>query len=381
MAAERNKSPFILVVDDEPDEQRSTISLGLADRAEFAVLHPRDATLQNLEDADLVLVDFRLDNWSERDDQPCLALQPMTGMALTAVLREHVDRSDKDRLTAFALHSGYLDEVRGRLPSASAQHVVASLNNLEWVFFKNEDQRWNQMLILAEAVQRLPRKWPDGEDESASELKALLGMDEEAPYFGRCWREVEECQPPIHDLRGGGHGVLLVRWILHQIIPYPTFLWEEHWVAARLRVPVDALRTALAEENELSKELRGMQYSGVLAGFLGKRWWRGALEDYAWNLAGGGAGDATALREALGKRAGRDLGWVEPNPPVVCLNENFEPTGNFKSPSDALRLRPDHWPRFADAAWMDVETVRNDPFLKAMVDPLDQDRIGGEEEA
>ncbi len=123
-----------------------------------------------------------------------------------------------------------------------------------------------------------------------------------------------------------------------------------------------------------------MQYSGLLAGFLGERWWRGALEDYVWDLAGGGTGDAETLRSALWKRAGMDLEMVEHDPPVVCLDENFKPTGNFTTPADAVRLRPDHWPLFADAAWMELKTVLNNPALKAMVEPLDQDRVLGEDE-
>jgi len=130
----------------------------------------------------------------------------------------------------------------------------------------------------------------------------------------------------------------------------------------------------------LAKELQAMRYSGILSGFLGNRWWRGALEDYVWELAGGGAGDAEILRNALQERTAGNLGSVEPNPPVVCLDGDFVPTRDFKSPANALRLRPDHWPAFADAAWMDIEMIRGNPVLQAMVDPLDQHRIGGEDE-
>lgn len=380
MTTTTNSRPFILVVDDKPDDLRSDVELGLDDHAAFNVRHPRDVAIKNLEEADLVLVDYVLDNWPELDSQECIGLKPITGMALAAILREHVDRSNKDRRTAFALHSAHIDDIRGRVPAKNAQHVLARLRDLEWAFPKTEPRRYDQMVILAEAVSRLPREWPDQGEDSTSQLKSLLHMDEEASWFDRCWREVQECQPPIHDLRSSGHGLLLIRWLLHQVMPYPTFLWEDHWAAARLHLPVDEFRTVIAEETQLSQDLKARRYSGILAGFLKDRWWRGALEDYIWDLAGGGSGDAEALRVALQERARKDLRFVEPNSSVVCLDQDFEPTGNFTSPAKALRLRPDHWPAFADAAWMDLETVLSNPTLAAMVDPFDQDRIGGEEE-
>ncbi len=380
MTAATRTKPFILVIDDEPDDLRNDIELGLEDRAAFDLKHPRDVGMDDLEEADLVLVDYLLDNWPELRDQKCIGMQPLTGLALTAIFRDQVDLLGKDRLTAFALHSARLDNLLGRLPLLSAQHVLARLNNLEWVFPKTEPRRYDQMVILAEAVQRLPREWSDREDDSASQLESLIGMSEEVPWFDRCWREVHECQPPIHDLRDGGHGVLLIRWLLQQIMPYPTFLWADHWAAARLRVPVEEFRIVLDEKNTLSEELKPMRYSGLLAGFFGNRWWRGALEDYVWELAGGGAGDAETLRAALRDRAGKELGFIESNPPVVCLDQDFQPTGDFASPANSLRLRPDHWPAFADAAWMTLEMVQSNPALQALVDPLDQDRIGDDNE-
>ena len=370
--------PFILVVDDEPDKTLSDVELGFfdsIDRVSFGVQHPQDVEFTDVEKADLVLVDYCLDDWPERDAQECIGLKPITGMGLAGILRDHADRSKTDRLTAFALHSAHLDDMRGRLPAVSVPHVLARLNNLEWAFPKTEPRRYDQMVILAEAVRRLPRKWPEAEEESASELKTLLGLDEEVSWSERCWREVHECLPPIHDLRDGGHRVLPIRWLLHQIMPYPTFLWADHWAAARLRIPVEEFLAVLDEKSELSQELKAMRYLGVLSGFLGNRWWRGALEHYVWKLAGRGAGDAETLRAALRDRTGRELRFTESNSPVVCLDQEFKPSSVFVSAGNSVRLKPDHWPAFADAAWMAIDTVQGDPRLASMVDPLDQGRI------
>ena len=86
------------------------------------------------------------------------------------------------------------------------------------------------------------------------------------------------------------------------------------------------------------------------------------------------------MREALTKRAGMELDPIDANPAVVCLDKNLQPTGQFSSPMSAVTLRPDHWPPFADSAWIDVETVRDDPYLLSMVDPLDRYRVVGDDE-
>ena len=370
------EKPSILVIDDEPDEVANQVTARLDDQVTSNVVHPQDVEMAHLESADLILVDYRLDNWSERDAQP-VSFRPAAGTALAAVLREHVDRPQKDRLTAFALHTAHLGEIRGRIPSATAQHVFARLNNLEWVFTKTEDQRFEQMVLLANAVRQMPMSWPSDPKKLDSAVRCLLAMDDDVKWFDRCWRDVLDCRVPSHELTLGQHGILFIRWLLHQVIPYPCFLWEEHWVAARLGISVGALGEVLDGSSPLAKDLKSMRYSGILANFLGTRWWRGAVEDYVWELAGG---QEKRLREALTKRADKDLGPIDVNPAVVCLDKELVPTGQFLPPMVAVTLRPDHWPAFADSAWMDIETVRDDTVLLSMVDPLDLHRVVSDDE-
>ena len=277
------KTP-ILVIDDKPDEIRDQVALGLSDRVRVLVVHPRDVELSQLEDSDLVLVDYKLEDWSERDLQS-VSLKPATGLALAVLLREQVDRSQKNRLTAFALHTGHLDDIQGRLPPATAEHVLARLSNLEWVFSKKGCRRYRQMTLLADAVRQLPKDWPSESTDSVSEVRRLLGMEGGIESLERCWQDVLECRVPVHDLTEGGHGIIFVRWLLHEILPYPSFLWSEHWVAARLGITVEALRQVVGGDSLLARDLKSMSYTGILAGFLGDRWWRGSLENYVWKLA------------------------------------------------------------------------------------------------
>lgn len=370
--------PSILAIDDKPDELVSQFALDLKSRVAARVIHPQDVEMSDLEDADLVLVDYRLDSWPERDGQS-VSLKPATGMALAAVLREQVDRSQKDRLTAFALHTGHLNDIQGRFPPATAQHVLARLNNLEWTFPKAELNRYDRMVLLADAIRRIPKNWPEDSDCSTLTVRQLLKLDEDADWFDRCWNDVLNCRVPVQELTAGGHGILFIRWLLHQVLPYPCFLWAEQWVAARLRISVEALREVLDGNSILARDLKSMRYSGILAGFLGDRWWRGALEDYVW-VAAGHAADGQQLQETLTERAGLELDPVDVNPAVVCVDADLQPTGQFLAPMDVVTIRPDHWPPFADPAWVDVETVRDDPTLLPMIDPLNLHRVTSDDE-
>ncbi len=369
--------PSILIIDDEPDKLRDQVALDVKDLAVNNVFHPQDIDISDLNNADLVLVDYRLEDWSERDDLSTISLQPANGMALAVVLREQVDQNEKDKLTAFALHTAHLGDIQGRFSPETAQHVLARLNNLEWIFQKTNPNRYSQMLLLAEAVRRLPRQWSEDSDLM---VQQLLDMDKDDDSFERCWHDVKDCRVPIEELSDGGHRILFIRWLLHQVLPYPCFLWAKHWVAARLGISIESLREVLKGNSDLAEDLKAMRYSGILAGFLGERWWRSALEDYVWNLSGGHTADLQLLRDVLAQRAGMDLDPIDANPAVVCVDENWQPIDKFLSPMTAVTLYPDHWPSFADSAWMDIQTVRNKANLLPLVDPLDQHRIENDEE-
>ena len=253
-----------------------------------------------------------------------------------------MDQSKKDKLTAFALHTGHIEDIQGRLPLATAQHVRAQLNNLEWVFMKEKEvsQLYDQILLLADAVRQLPAQWPEDSHGSASMVQKFLNIDEYSVSFDRCWRNVKDCRVPVEELFMGGHSILFIRWLLHQILPYPCFLWAKHWVAARLGISVDALREVLEGDSDLAKDLKAMRYSGILAGFLGDRWWRGAIEDYAWNLVEGHTADVQQLRDALTKRAGIDLDPIKVNPAIVCVDENWQPHRQIPISNDCYHPPP-----------------------------------------
>ena len=382
MNLEQGGRPFVLVVDDEADDLRTVLQLRLADQAAVTVLHPSDVELEDLAKTDLVLMDYKLDTWPERDNQTSVAFDIRSGLALGTVFREVADEKAPDQLIAVALHTAHLLEASGRIRPPHSKHVVARLNNLEWVFEKKgtgtDPDPYPQAIELARAVRRLRGDWPAEARASEARARALLNLRDEVPWFGRSWGEVLECQPPIHELAGAEHGILFLRWFLHQVLPYPSFLWDVHWVATRLRMRVEDLERVIAADSDLAQDLQERRYTGILDGFLGNRWWRTAIEDYAWELGRGASGNPSLFEDRLREIAGVDLELIGISDPVVCLDRDFEPV-EIASPQDAVRLRPDYWPSFADAAWMKIDTVVGDLSLRAMVEPVDQYRLQPDE--
>ena len=373
MRSRHDNEPVILVIDDKAELLGRGMMLEFSDRARMTVRHPSEIQPEDIEAAQLVLMDYRLDDWSDRDSQ-CAAFDVRTGMALAAILREAADEKKPNRLTVVALHTGHLAEASGRIRPPYSRHVVARLNNLEWVFEKTDENRFDQIVQLARTAEHLNGDWPADSDAAEGRAQALLHMNPMAAWFDRGWREVRECQPPIHQLAGHAHGVFFLRWLLHQVLPYPCFLWDINWVAARLRLRVKDLQRLRNSSCGLARDLEKLEYAGILAGFLGPRWWRVAIDDYIWGLGGGSSGSPGDFKDRLREKAGEDLRLVVPDDPVVCLDRDFQPV-DVASPRDAVRVRPDYWPPFADAAWMAIDSVRGDKELASMVEPLDQYRV------
>src|SRR5947209_7647040 len=128
-----------------------------------------------LDNADLVLVDYVIDDWPTRDKLPQIGLKPANGVAVAAVLREQANRGN--RATGFALHTGK-PEALWLTPAEPRRHLIARAYNLEWVFLKsNPSDVIRQAAILAGAIRSLPSKWPGDDYERALVvMTSLLGL-------------------------------------------------------------------------------------------------------------------------------------------------------------------------------------------------------------
>lgn len=368
--------PHILIVDDEETRQHE---LGLDTLAATRARHPRDVDIVDLEWADLVLMDFIINNWSERNELDQLSLQPRNGLALAAVLREHADATNNGghNYTAFAIHSAHIGDISTRLHTTNrTPYVVARLNNLEWTFDKTDTARFASSAALAAAVRSVSSSWSIVETGGfGAATTDLLQLSQDAPWSERAADDVVLCQIPLSEFSAGTNGLLFLRWLLHGIMPYPTFLLAMHWVAARLRITPSSLRQVLEGESELASELAACRYTGVLASFDGPRWWRAAIDQYVWDLRATGAREPATFHNALEQRAGSVLERVEEISPVVCVDRELKPLDGLCALESVVRLVPDLWPAYADPAYVDVDAVRGDLDLRSIVHPLDRERV------
>ena len=184
--------PFVLIVDDEPDE-RFSFAENLRANLEVEVVHPNDVTCDHVGLANLVLVDYRLDHWRERDQISQAALRPLNGIALVGVLRAHAEADRAHSSPAFSLLSAHLGDLSPDFPPEPRPHILAQSLNLEWIFSKgNLERTIPQITTLAKAMKSFPRSWKH-EDYlgTLSQLKQLLDLKDDMPGRRLAYEDVD----------------------------------------------------------------------------------------------------------------------------------------------------------------------------------------------
>jgi hypothetical protein len=378
--------PHVLFIDDD-----DRISPALLDQAlrgydlSVRLRHPEEAFADDLAWADLVVIDYFLTHWAERDETDSVARSPKDGLAVAATMRSTLLPSLADRYpgavlqrpVAFAVWSGHLSEASFGLPDVVLPHVFSRENNLEWVFRREAlfaPEGGIQLSALAKAVTSLPEHWSNQVGEPERQLWQLLRLDSgAAPWAPEAEAEVLDCRPQLHELSERSHGLVLLRWLLHRIFPYPCFLLDEQQLCARLRV--DALTGGDAETTDLRAELLPYEYTGALQGFPGLRWWRAGVEDWLFRMTNGDAGNSravAALAVRHGARAERE--WLHP---VTVIAGDLRRVDRLVEVEETVRIRPDDWPPYADDAFALRSDAEEDPGLRALVQPADRFLLDG----
>jgi hypothetical protein len=343
------KQPVVLLVDDS-DEHLTAYGEALRTRTTVIARHPQDVTGADLRKSNVVLVDFVIDDWRERDDTPTISLQPRNGVALAAILRSHSE-------------------------APSREHAIARTLNLEWVFRKeggSGSSMPEQVCELAHAMAALPRMWPEDRTKATQLVLRLLSTPAGSKWASRAKADVEACRPPAYAAANATNGLAVVRWLLHQVLPYPCFLWDVHYLGARLRVTPESVAEALRTEQKARRALSTVAYGGILSGFLGPRWWRVGVEQVLWDWTKGDPFDSSAIRNAVIKHVSPNLQHVEHSQAVVSVDSSFRPSPTLIDIADAVEVRPDDWPAYADQAWVKRSEAEDDSDLAAMVPQQDR---------
>lgn len=383
-----NREPLVLLIDDREDQRDFADAIGdRGVRAVFAL--PDDVDADLLSRATTVVVDQYLDSWPGRSERALpVSLEVPDGLSLVAVLRSHVEgsahRTGRPQVpVAFALRTGEFDALGAGLPRAARAHLLASQYNLEWVFDKAEQTAPHQsspsarVAALARATAELPTEWGSGTDDPG--LRWLALPDE--PWAEDARWQIEQCRPPQHVIAERTAGRAWLRWFLHRILPFPTFLLDRRRVALVLGLEEDSLDDVVDGHGPLTRHLAALRYAGPLDSFLGERWWRAGLSHLITEIlddSDGDLADARAIAAALADFHGTPLVPVAPDRPVLRVGADYTTLPRPITINDAVRLQPDGWPPYADEAWAsrsDLDDEESDPELQALVVSSDRWRL------
>jgi hypothetical protein len=375
-ASLKRSKPTILIIDDIPEDGDATRKL-LSPSINAVYREPSEVGIEDIKKADLVLVDFKLDHWPARDraDTPP-ALRPMHGVALAGNLRSGIGALGKISPTAFALRSGKLAEVSGRFSPFHRQHSLARMLDLEWVFAKGENDRFDiETKSLVDAVRQLPTHWPSSRRGLEAILKLLIIKDREG-WFRNAANDVSAANPPQDALAEISNGLAVIRWLLHEVLPYPSFLLDARYIATRLRVSPAAAREQLeSKKSKIATALSPYRYTGVLSDFAGPRWWRAGIDHWLWVETKGAPLNGAALKSVSRRFFTKGTHLSELENPVVTLDDQFRPTDDPIELVDAVQVKPDDWPNAAEPAWVPIREAAGNPDLAARVVAIDRDRL------
>lgn len=373
----------VLAIDDQSDETRRLLEVDSDETPEIEVdvVHPQELEPPMLEAAHLIILDYKLGDWWPQGTP--MACQPSDGLALMAVISAHLRRTEEPpkrrHPTALTLISGDLSAL-ATSDVVPHPHLIARAFGLDWAFDKTKPQDLaHQVTLLARAVRDLPLDWPDEPQEAENSLRRLLKLDESpSPDLG--WSDVMRTTPPLHELSRATDGISVLRWLLHRILPYPTFLWSTHRLATRFRVRHRWVLEQIHTNGPFARLLAPARYQGVLAGFLGERWWGAGVEEIVWDKTDGASLSIDELHAWLEQEIGCKLEAVGILHPVICLDENYLAKPELASMDDCVRLQRDDWPAHADAPWISIDIARERPDIASRVIESDRDKLGEDDD-
>ncbi|WP_441228084.1 hypothetical protein AB7813_10250 [Tardiphaga sp. 20_F10_N6_6] len=363
----------VLIIDDQ-DGRTTKVLLG--DTIRTTVRHPNDVVAQDLKKAKLILVDFKLDHWPERDRQETPSLMPKDGVALMAVLRSNLSQL-KASPVAFCLNSGMLTDLNGGRSSTGREHAIAQSVDLEWVFSKGQGRETFPVAVsaLADAVAALPNRWPKT-SETKDKLLSLLKLPQKVRWRQSAIEAIDRSHPPHDIMIGNGSGIAVLRWLLHVILPYPTFLIDERYLAARLRIDPKSFSQLVKgkEGSTIKAALRAFEYKGILSEFAGLRWWRSGLEYWIYQKTNGKSFDRDAIHKLVTSAISESATFTDIQNPVVSLDSELRPSDKLIELVSSIEIKPDGWPSFADGAWIPADLADSTEFV-ALVPQSEKNKL------
>jgi hypothetical protein len=282
------------------------------------------------------------------------------------------------------LVSSALEKAIGEPPGPMLRrHVVAQKHGVEWMGEKSTDkakETIRQIVELADAAaligDTLKPAVAEGQLFGAYEAEQLCFDVLRAPQ-GTDWansaqRQIDRARPPreVPTASKPATARSIIGWLLGHVLPYPSFLLTDAQAALRLRVEPESFRSIVTAFNGLKVHdgYRSLfvlcQYRGPLASFFGRRWWRAAIDDFAWQLSQDQEGFRPAFQRLSGKT---NLSWLDQTEPVLLSTADLVETDEVAESKDCVRVVDEDFPANVDAAWVPIKMAREDKLLAAKV--------------
>ena len=249
----------ILYVDDDPDTGRDVIA---ASKIDFRPIDSFDGLtvgkiLQEIEKVHVVLMDYDL---YEKGHSEYL-----DGLELLERFRAAIRRAgDKDkRVPALALLTGKSQQIAEQFNCPQVEPFLSRLTNVDWIFPKGVSQLRYANNISAQissffnAAFAVHQEWGN-ENALDPQLREMLKLNEDdiSGWVDEAFEEFRASRPPLQELIKRKDGNELLRWLLHIALPFPSCFVDLDWIAIKLGIQVDALRTHLkGVESKLAYEL------------------------------------------------------------------------------------------------------------------------------
>lgn len=271
-----------------------------------------------------------------------------------------------------ALVSGHLESALQEPIIPERRHVLAARSGVEWIADKNDPETADELLAIADASAQIRKVRSEADDAPFEEsLKRTLGL----PQVSLEWsttaeRHLDRARPPHLHMQGStlradsatAAAREIISWLLHKVLPYPSFLINSRHVALRLGVEHKWLIGQIESKtnSQLINVLKDAEYKGVLAIFEGKRWWRAAIDHFVWSCSNSTEAYRTVLRNAA---LPTEPEFLSAENPVIVSDADLVETNNIAEASDCVRAQDESFPPDVPPAWVKIVDALGDSDL------------------
>ncbi|MGY3442748.1 hypothetical protein [Bradyrhizobium sp. USDA 4473] len=380
-----SKPPLILAIDDDENEVRPKIPDGYM----LEVVDPnanREVFSQSVSkwvgEACLILLDQKF-----HDSPISISLDAQDGSSFVSHLRSW-SRSNKQPLAPIVMFTNDVEVFANEIPAVgpalpvegsfvSREHRLAPALDVEWILFKNDERATQRLADLTEAFQQI-RAGVGTDGASLAEIGKILDVPTHGVWSDQAREELQNARPPVDQTEDGAPqsargASQIVRWLCHRALPYPGLFLSDFYAAWALGISVEDFTQLvdLDPSTEWLIELKRARYTGPLASFMGRRWWRPGIDQLVWLLDEATAKSGTRL-EALKSAVPRfEFGELKPSSSHVVIWDDDLLESDIGSIEEAIQVHPPGWPAEALEPWMLKADVKADPVLTAMADPND----------